>query len=90
MNHELVLAFYFFRNGSVLCASPLERATRCCLQTLVVVWLSFFFLLTPDTSRVPTEAREHAARQRDNFNAPRLWLKQRACAPKREGGRLQA
>ena len=50
---------------------------------------SFCFLRTPGTSRVPTEAREHAARQRDNFNAPRLWLKQRACAPQ-AGGRQAA
>ena len=31
---------------------------------------SFCFLLTPDTSRVPTEAREHEARRRGNFDAP--------------------
>ena len=36
---------------------------------------SFCFLRTPDTSRVPTEAREHEARERGNFSAPRLWLK---------------
>ena len=42
------------------------------------VWLSFFFfcfLRTPDTSSVPTEAREHEAREPGNFSAPRLWLK---------------
>ena len=55
---------------------PLERATRCCLQTLVVFGCHyyFFFLRTPDTSCIPTEAREHEARERGNFSAPRLWL----------------
>ena len=33
---------------------------------------SFCFLRIPDTSRVPTEAREYEARERGNFSAPRL------------------
>ena len=73
----LLKGFASFRNGSVLCASLLERATRCCLQTLVVFGClsSVCFLRTPDTSRVPTETREHEARERSNFSAPRLWRK---------------
>ena len=41
------------------------------------VWLSFFFLLSPDSRYVArtTEAREHEAQERGNFSAPRLWLK---------------
>ena len=36
---------------------------------------SFFFLRTPDQSRLLTEAREHEAREGGNFRAPRIWLK---------------
>ena len=50
------------------------------------VWLSFCFLRTPDTSRVPTEAREHEARERGNFSAPRLWLKCWVLLPKAARG----